>query len=36
LAKSLNKLNTFGGSYQNAEMVKAFLLAAEYRGRFPR
>jgi len=23
-------------SYQNAEMVKAFLLASEYRGRFPK
>jgi CSLREA domain-containing protein len=32
----LDKLNTFGGNYQNAEMVKAFLLAGEYRGRFPR
>jgi hypothetical protein len=32
----LNKLNTFGGSYQNAEMVKAFLVASEYRGRFPK
>jgi hypothetical protein len=32
----LNKLNTFGGNYQNAEMVKAFLVASEYRGRFPK
>jgi hypothetical protein len=29
----LNKLNTFG-SYQNAEMVKSFLVATEYRQRF--
>jgi hypothetical protein len=32
----LNKLNTFGGNYQQAEMVKAFLVASEYRGRFPK
>jgi len=32
----LNKLNTFGGSYQDAEMVKSFLVANEYRGRFLR
>jgi hypothetical protein len=32
----LTKLNNFGGNYQNAEMVKAFLAAGEYRGRFPR
>jgi hypothetical protein len=32
----LDKLNAFGGNYQNAEMVKAFLLSGEYRGRFPR
>jgi len=32
----LHKLNTFGGNYQDAEMVKAFLTAIEYRGRFPR
>ena len=31
----LNKLNTFGGSYQDADMVKAFLVSGEYRGRFP-
>jgi hypothetical protein len=30
----LNKLNTFGGSYQNAEMVKAFINSLEYRQRF--
>jgi len=32
----LDKLNAFGGNFQNAEMVKAFLVSAEYRGRFPR
>jgi Domain of unknown function (DUF4214) len=31
----LNKLNTFG-NFQDAEMVKAFLVSGEYRGRFPR
>jgi hypothetical protein len=31
----LNKLNSFGGSYESAEMVKAFLVSSEYRGRFP-
>lgn len=31
----LNKLNTFG-NYQDAEMVKAFLVSSEYRGRFLR
>jgi hypothetical protein len=31
----LNKLNAFGGNYQEAEMVKAFLESIEYRGRFP-
>jgi Tol biopolymer transport system component len=30
----LNKLNSFNGNYLNAEMVKAFLLADEYRHRF--
>jgi hypothetical protein len=30
----LNKLNSFGGNYINAEMVKAFLLSSEYRQRF--
>ena len=29
-----NKLNSFQGSFGNAEMVKAFLAAAEYRQRF--
>ena len=30
----LTKLNQFGGSFQNAEMVKAFISADEYRHRF--
>jgi len=30
----LNKLNTFNGNFRNAEMVKAFLAASEYRQRF--
>lgn len=30
----LNKLNQFDGNFVNAEMVKAFLVSAEYRGRF--
>ncbi|HEX8335762.1 MAG TPA: carboxypeptidase regulatory-like domain-containing protein, partial [Pyrinomonadaceae bacterium] len=30
----LGKLNEFGGDYEKAEMVKAFLSSAEYRGRF--
>jgi hypothetical protein len=30
----LTKLNQFGGNYQNAEMVKAFIASDEYRGRF--
>ena len=29
-----NKLNSFGGSFTNAEMVKAFISSAEYRQRF--
>jgi hypothetical protein len=32
----LDKLNTFNGNFQNAEMVNAFLVSGEYRGRFPR
>jgi hypothetical protein len=32
----LNKLDSFNGDFRNAEMVKAFLVAGEYRGRFPR
>jgi len=30
----LTKLNQFGGNFQNAEMVKAFLTSIEYRQRF--
>jgi WD40 repeat protein len=30
----LTKLNQFNGSFQNAEMVKAFLVSTEYRQRF--
>jgi len=30
----LTKLNQFGGNFVNAEMVKAFILSGEYRGRF--
>ena len=30
----LNKLNSFGGNFINAEMVKAYLAAIEYRRRF--
>ena len=30
----LVKLNQFGGSYTNAEMVKAFISSIEYNGRF--
>jgi protocatechuate 3,4-dioxygenase beta subunit len=30
----LSKLNSFGGDYQKAEMVRAFIESAEYRGRF--
>jgi len=32
----LDKLNQFDGNFEAAEMVKAFLSATEYRGRFPR
>jgi hypothetical protein len=32
----LNKLNQFGGNFEQAEMVKAFIVSGEYRGRFPR
>jgi hypothetical protein len=32
----LDKLNAFNGNFRDAEMVKAFLLSSEYRGRFPR
>jgi len=30
----LNKLNSFNGSFENAEMVKAFITSIEYRQRF--
>jgi hypothetical protein len=30
----LNKLNQFNGNFVNAEMVKAFIISAEYRHRF--
>jgi hypothetical protein len=32
----LNKLESFNGNYEDAQMVEAFLLAGEYRQRFPR
>ena len=32
----LDKLNSFAGNFQDAEMVKAFLFAGEYRRRFPK
>lgn len=32
----LGKLNQFGGNFEQAEMVKAFLLSSEYRARFAR
>jgi hypothetical protein len=32
----LNKLDNFNGDFRRAEMVKAFLVSGEYRGRFPR
>ena len=31
----LNKLNQFGGNFEQAEMVKSFIVSGEYRGRFP-
>jgi hypothetical protein len=30
----LTKLNQFNGNYIAAEMIKAFITSAEYRGRF--
>jgi hypothetical protein len=30
----LNKLNEFNGNFEQAEMVKAFIVSAEYRRRF--
>jgi hypothetical protein len=32
----LNKLSEFNGNFERAEMVKAFIVSSEYRGRFPR
>jgi hypothetical protein len=32
----LYKLNQFGGNFEEAEMVKAFIVSGEYRDRFPR
>ena len=32
----LNKLNQFGGNFEQAEMVKSFIVSGEYRDRFPR
>jgi hypothetical protein len=32
----LNKLNQFNGNFEQAEMVKAFIVSGEYRDRFPR
>ncbi len=32
----LNKLNQFGGNFEQAEMVKAFIVSGEYRARFAR
>ncbi len=31
----LNKLDQFGGNFEQAEMVKAFIVSGEYRSRFP-
>jgi hypothetical protein len=32
----LNKLNQFNGNFEQAEMVKSFIVSGEYRDRFPR
>ena len=32
----LNKLNQFNGNFEQAEMVKAFIVSGEYRARFAR
>ena len=32
----LIKLNQFNGNFEQAEMVKAFIVSGEYRDRFPR
>jgi hypothetical protein len=31
----LDKLNQFNGNFENADMVKAFIVSGEYRDRFP-
>ena len=31
----VNKLNQFNGNFEEAEMVKSFIVSGEYRGRFP-
>jgi hypothetical protein len=31
----LRKLNDFNGNFEQAEMVKAFIVSSEYRSRFP-
>jgi hypothetical protein len=31
----LNKLNQFGGNFEQADMVKSFIVSGEYRDRFP-
>ena len=31
----VNKLNEFGGNFEQAEMVKSFIVSGEYRSRFP-
>jgi len=32
----LNKLTSFNGNFEQAEMVRAFIVSGEYRQRFPR
>jgi len=32
----LNKLNEFNGNFEQAEMVRSFIISGEYRQRFPR
>ena len=32
----LQKLNEFNGNFEQADMVKAFIVSGEYRERFPR
>jgi hypothetical protein len=32
----LDKLNQFGGNFERADMVKAFIVSGEYRDRFPK